>query len=180
MNLTRFDQCLKFTLNPLNDGQPSHDTPGDPGRGTAWGIAIETLSEFKRHQCTTADLRNMSVETRDLIYQTMFWRVAGANLAPGCDLMAFDAGVVLGPETSALLLQETVGAHPDGRIGPETLKMVDAFHPATLIQALNVRHIAHFRSLPTWLEFGRGALARCERRRMAALAACAVVGEAVS
>ena len=178
MPLTRFETCLKFVLSPLNDGQPYHDTPGDPGRGTAWGIAIETLSEFHRRPCSAADLRSMTTATRDMIYRNMFWQVAGSGLPAGPDLMVFDFGVVAGPETSALLLQETVGAHADGRVGPATLKAIEAFHPATLIQALNVRHLSHFRSLPTWGEFGRGEMARCDRRRMAALAAC-VVGEEV-
>jgi lysozyme family protein len=158
-----FERCLAVTWSPQDDGQPFHDTAGDPGGDTAWGITLLTLSHYLGRQATPDDLRSMTLATRTAIYATMYWPQA-ASLPIGADLMVFDFGVVDGPATSAKMFQKAVGLSGDdvdGWIGPKTLALAAKISPRSLITSTSIMQHAHVLTLNP--EFRTGWVNRIAR-----------------
>ena len=78
--------------------------------------------------------------------------------------MVFDFAVNAGPARAVRLLQEAVGAFPDGAIGPATLRAVRGVNDiAGLVDRLAAARIAFYRSLSTFAAFGRGWVKRVEQ-----------------
>jgi lysozyme family protein len=166
---SNFARCLAVTWSPQDDGQPFHDTAGDPGGDTAWGITLLTLSHYLGRQATPDDLRSMTLATRTAIYATMYWPQA-ASLPIGADLMEFDFGVVDGPATSAKMFQKAVGLSGDdvdGWIGPETLAIAAKISPRSLITSTSIMQHAHVLTLNP--EFRTGWVNRIARNTGIAL-----------
>lgn len=167
---SNFQACLNFVLLPANDGQPFHVTPGDPGEATAWGVTRATLSAYLHRPATIADVKALTRSSVAPIYRVFFWLPDGCDKLPiGLDLMTFDQGVLCGQGESAKLLQSVVGVEPDGEVGPITLAAIAKNDTAALIQSLASVQADHYRSLAQFDEFGRGWLARLDRRQSAAL-----------
>lgn len=138
------DACLAFTLLPDNDGQPYHVTPGDPGKGTAWGVTEATYALYRStHGLPHRSVSQMTTDERSAIYRAYYT----AGLLPGVDLMVFDFAVTSGPHRSAELL--------------------DACHAkdsAGLITELGEAQAAFYHSLETFARFGNGWINRTNRR----------------
>jgi len=81
----------------------------------------------------------------------------------------FDTCVNSGPGRAAKLLQEAVGANPDGAIGRMTLQAVAAQPVDQLIKDLCARRLAYMKSLPAWATYGRGWERRVVETEQAAL-----------
>jgi lysozyme family protein len=156
MSHDNFERCLAVTWSPQDDGQPFHDTGGDPGGDTAWGITLLTMSHYLGRQATPDDLRSMTLATRTAIYATMYWPQA-SGLPIGADLMVFDFGVVDGPATSAKMFQKAV----DGWIGPKTLALAAKISPRSLITSTSIMQHAHVLTLNP--EFRTGWVNRIAR-----------------
>ena len=103
-------------------------------------------------------------------YRTHYWNtIRGDDLPAGIDLMVFDFGVNAGPARAVRLLQEAVGAFPDGAIGPATLRAVRGVNDtAALVDRLAAARIAYYRSLGTFAAFGCGWVKRVEQVRQKA------------
>lgn len=138
---TAFERCLGFTLLPNNDGQGFHDTPGDPGGDTIWGITYSTYEEWcSKHQeePSLEEFEDFTAETVAPIYGLLFWNpIQGDSLGAGVDLMTFDDGVVGGPGTAAKQLQQALSVNQDGVIGPKTLAAAKLWKPSDLINRLD-------------------------------------------
>jgi len=79
------------------------------------------------------------------------------------------AGHVHPARRAVRLLQEAVGAFPDGAIGPATPRAVrGANDTAALLDRLAAGRIAYYRSLSTFAAFGRGWLKRVKQVRQKA------------
>jgi len=171
--MTRFEQCLAFTLR--EEGGYIHN-PADPGGATNAGITLYTLAEYVGRKCTVAELKAMSPTVRNDIYLRHFWRVVYGDLLPvGIDLMVFDfgSGVTCCPETSVAILQEALNVEADGHVGQKTMAAMRALTPGAFIGILWWKQVHHYRSLPQYPLFGNGWEGRSERRKMAAFAAVA-------
>jgi lysozyme family protein len=156
--------CLKVTLR--HEGGWS-DHPRDPGGATMKGV---TLATYRRYHpgAGKAELRAISDAQVQEIYRDGFWNaVAAESLPHGVDLVTFDAAVNSGPGRAAKWLQIAVGAKPDGKVGPQTLRLIA--EPKALIQRLSARRLGFVQGLRTWAVFGRGW-----RRRIADVEAQAV------
>lgn len=166
----RFQACLAFTLLPQNDGQPYHVTPGDPGKGTAWGVTQATYDLYRgSHHFPHQSVAKMSPAEREDIYRSGYWT---EGLPAGVDLMVFDFGVTSGASRAREFLQEALGFEDDdvdGIVGPMTLKAVVAQKPADLIALLQASELAFYESLSTFAEFGHGWTNRTNARANAAL-----------
>lgn len=167
-----FATCLAFTLQ--QEGGFSDD-PNDPGGATNYGITLQTLRNYTGNALLTADdIRNIGMDTVRAIYQANYWQRMRCDALPaGVDLMVFDSGMNIGTGRSAEMLQEAAGlsgADVDGAIGPQTLAAVARVAPAAMIGDLADRQRAYYRSLATFPTFGRGWLARVDRRAAAAAA----------
>lgn len=103
---------------------------GDNGGLTKYGIAQNAN-------------RNVNVAALDLnqamqIYFNSYWLSAKCNQIPyPVQIMHFDAAVNHGVGRAIKMLQEAVGAVPDGVIGPVTLAKVSAVPPQQIMDALN-------------------------------------------
>ena len=86
----------------------------------------------------------------------------------GVDLMLFDMAVNTGVRRAAIMLQDAVGAVPDGIIGPKTLAAVRS--ATGLLDTLATAREAFYRSLPTFQYFGNGWLNRVHAALAAAKA----------
>ncbi len=162
-----FEQCLAITL--AHEGGWA-DHPKDPGGATMNGVTIGTYAQFKGRKVTKDELRNISETDLRTIYRRNYWdKVRGDDLPAGLDLVAFDGAVNSGPSRGARWLQHGVGALPDGKIGPETVRAATITNAAQAIGlACDVR-LSFLRSLKTWATFGKGWSSRVEDIRAKAV-----------
>jgi len=154
-----FSVFLANVLAPSNDGQSLHDTVGDPGGATAYGVTLGALSDYLKRPATISDLAALNPDNAILsaVYKLDFWdAVHGDALPTGVDLMVADLAVVDGPVASARVLQRTVGATEDGQIGPATLAAVAAMDVMRLIARLAVAQGLYDGGLHDAPEFGKG------------------------
>lgn len=153
-HMGNFQKALDFVL--LAEGGYVNNIH-DPGGATNRGITIQTLSDWAGESCTAEDIRNLSYEETEQIYQHKYWLpINGDSLPQGVALCCFDAAVNSGVNHAAKWLQAVVGAVPDGNIGPATISAVNAKPSGEIINdLLNIR-MAFMQSLPTWKNFGAG------------------------
>lgn len=132
--------CLPVTLK--FEGGFS-DNPKDPGGATMNGITLATFRRY-RPNATVADLKAISPEVRQVIYNDGYWRpIAGDTLPSGVDLAAFDFGVNSGPAQAKKALAATANAAPVARVS-----------------AICARRSSLLHVLKTWKAFGKGWAAR--------------------
>lgn len=165
-----FSACLAFTLQ--QEGGYSDD-PNDPGGATNYGITLATLRSYTGNQnLGPADIQNISMDTVRAIYQANYWNRMRCDALPtGVDLTVFDSGVNIGTGRSAEMLQTAAGlsgSEVDGAIGPQTLAAVAQVAPAALIANLAGQQRAYYQSLANFPIYGKGWLARVDRREAAA------------
>jgi lysozyme family protein len=171
--LTNYAACLAFVLDPNQDGQPAHLTPGDRGGWTALGVTHITLSAWLGRMATIEDLKALTKDEAGAIYEANYWHpINGDHLPPGVDLMAFDLGVTSGPHNAVTQLQQVLGftgVDVDGVTGPRTLTAARGEDLHSLVGRIANRQELFYRSLADFSRFGRGWLARLNRRTTAAL-----------
>ena len=164
----RFLACLAFTLQ--QEGGFVND-PRDPGGATNKGITLATYRRWVP-DATEDALRHISDADVARIYRAGYWSpIRGADLPAGVDLMAFDFGVNAGPGRSAKMLQRAAGVAEDGAIGPVTLAAVRDVPVAEMVRLLSDLQRTYYATLANFGFFGRGWLARTERRVAKALEA---------
>lgn len=169
--MSALDECLEFTLQ--EEGGYVNDSR-DPGGATNMGITLATYRVWCNDPHADAtELRNLSRSTATCIYGSDYWnRLRGSALPVGLDLMVFDFAVTCGTTRSARELQAALllpASDIDGSIGPETLLNVRLARSSDLIVLLAKRQALFYRALPSFQIFGKGWLARTERRRVKAL-----------
>jgi len=168
MAASNFDACLKLVF--VNEGGFSDDIR-DPGRATQFGVTQATLSAWRGHPVTPAEVQRLTQAEAAQIYRANYWTpVRGDDLPAGVDLAVMDYAVNSGTRTAIRALQKVVGAEPDGALGPMTLSAVKRGDPATVIRGLSRRRLSMLASLRSWAVFGRGWQARVARTEGAALA----------
>lgn len=134
--------------------------PKDPGGPTNHGITQATLSAVLGRQASINDVKNLSLATAAKIYEKQYWTpIRGDELPSGLDYAVFDFYINSG-KPAITILQEIVGAAPDGTIGLKTLAAIRAWIDRNSINRLldsycNAR-MAYLRKLKTWKTFGRG------------------------
>ena len=170
--MSSLDDCLTFTLREEGGFV---DNPRDPGGATNMGVTLATLRVWRDDPHLTAtDVKALTRVTVTSIYGADYWNKLRCDALPsGVDLMAFDFAVTSGTLRSTKMLQTALGFAADaidGAVGPDTLRMAAAAHPAAVITDLAGRHGAFYRALPTFSVFGAGWLARTGRRQRTALA----------
>ncbi len=170
--MSSLDECLTFTLHEEGGFV---NNPRDPGGATNMGVTLATLRVWRDNpHLTAADVKALTRVAVTSIYGADYWNKLRCDALPGgIDLMAFDFAVTSGTLRSAKMLQMALGFATnaiDGAVGPDTLRIAAAAHPATVISDLAVRHGTFYRALPTFSVFGAGWLARTVRRQATALA----------
>jgi lysozyme family protein len=137
--------------------------PRDPGGATNRGITLATLSDWRHHPCTVADITALTELEARQIYRAKYWNaIRGDDLPEGLALEVFDLAVNAGSKVAVRLLQQCCGMNDvDGVMGPATLAVVRAMpDQAGLIHRYAAARRSFYRGLPTFGHFGGGWINR--------------------
>ena len=149
-----FKTALEATLK--HEGGYAFD-PQDPGGETYKGIARERNPKWKGWMKVDL-LRRAQGFPRNLdqddelqrlvgeLYELNYWhKIQGDEIADQDMAEAiFDFAVNAGPITSAKLAQATVGAEPDGVIGPDTVARINAEDKRTFLALFTLSKIGRY------------------------------------
>ncbi len=124
---------------------------------------------------TAVTMRQLSITTYLAIATAKYWRPLSCDSLPEpVALMVFDFGWNCGISTSARILQEALGFMGDaldGDIGPGTLHVMAGVNAIDgFVTKLGNLQEAHYRGLYNFDIYGKGWIARTERRKLAAQA----------
>lgn len=135
--MTKFEKALEIVLE-LEGGYSNH--PKDPGGATNFGVTQATLNAYRAQLgLPLIDVKIVKPEEVKEIFRRMYWEpVRGDSLSPGLGLAVFDTAVHSGPGRAVRMLQELVGATPDGVFGPKTESLVRS-HAAVHLTAAYLR-----------------------------------------
>lgn len=134
----------------------------DKGGATKYGITIKTLSDWRKKELIPDDVNKLTVEEAAEIYQELYINRPRINLIPDEKLRAlvFDTGVHSGTATAVKLLQQCIGAKPDGVLGPVTLGIVKAFKPQEIRERFLNARLAYLNNIiarnPSQIAFEKG------------------------
>jgi lysozyme family protein len=143
-----------FTDDPRDPGNTLPD--GRPGC-TNLGVTQRAWEAYVGKQVTHDEMRALTPATVKPFYKTQYWdKVRGDELPHGVDYVVFDTCVNSGPSRATKMLQEALGANPDGILGPMTLMAVRAVQPDALVSDVCERRLAFMKSLPRWDTYGNG------------------------
>lgn len=152
-----FQRGILFVLAHENEYYPDgtvrteHD-PNDPGGTTRYGIDKASHPQLNIETLSLADAVSS--------YAAYEWIQARGGLLPERLAIAhFDDTVNIGVHYSAEMLQQAVGAAPDGQIGPKTLALAQAAPPEAVEAILSARE-AYYKRLRQFPRYGKGWLAR--------------------
>ena len=91
--------------------------PVDRGGETKYGISKRAFPK--------EDIANLTMDRAVMLYHVRYWRAAHcADLKPHMAVVTFDSAVQHGYVNAIRMLQEKIGAKPDGIYGPKTEALV--------------------------------------------------------
>jgi lysozyme family protein len=165
-----FERALDFVLEV--EGGYTND-PVDRGGATNKGILQRVYDRYRKAEgLRPADVRDiLNVEVEE-IYKDNYWLEGDCDRLPWpVNLVHFDACVNTGVTQAARFLQRSVGAEPDGRIGPKTLEALRSLltreTPLAVAERLLLRREPFYRRLaavdPSQKRFLQGWLNRVEK-----------------
>ena len=133
------------------------NNPKDPGGRTNLGVTQKVWEEWVGHAVDEAAMRALTPQDVAPLYKKNYWdKIKGDSLPAGVDYACFDLAVNSGVGRAAKLLQQAVGANPDGAIGPATLDAVASQNPRDVATEVCDLRLKFLQSLPTFATFGKG------------------------
>lgn len=131
-------QIIDEILNREGGGKFTIDA-SDPGGATKYGITLDTLAWHRKQTVSTDDVRELTeLEARE-IYRRRFIQDTHFDVfANPLRWVMIDCGVLHGPLNAVKMLQRSIGAEPDGKLGPVTITVAqswDARKLALYVQA---------------------------------------------
>lgn len=140
----------KFTDNPKDKGNWTGGAVGKGVlKGTKYGIAAASYPDL--------DIKNLTLAQAKAIYKRDFWDRAKADqYDPAIAFQTFDAAVNHGNGNAIRFLQRAVGVADDGKVGPVTLKAVNAMTVTDVLALFNAERLEFYTKLSDWDEFGKG------------------------
>jgi lysozyme family protein len=149
-----FEQCLEMLL-VHEGGYVNHKD--DPGGETNLGVTRATWELWVGHPVSEKEMRNLTPLMVSPLYKRKYWDACRADeLVSGLDYCVFDVAVNSGVGRAVKLLQQSVGATPDGSFGSITFGLVKQVDPTTLIERYCARRMEFLESLKSFPVFGRG------------------------
>lgn len=128
-------------------------------KGTKFGVSAMAYPDL--------DIENLTLDQAKDIYLGDYWLRVNADALPsGLDYLAFDMAVNHGVKKSAMLIQEAVGAVPDGAIGPRTLERIAKTDLPSILREVAARRMVFYAGIKTFKDYGLG----WSRRTMDSLA----------
>jgi lysozyme family protein len=151
-----FDKCLELLLE--HEGGFVNDSR-DNGGMTNLGVTIRVWEEWVGHPVAEKEMRNLTPLMVAPLYKRKYWDACRADeLVSGLDYCVFDLAVNSGVGRAIKLLQQTVGATPDGGFGSITMALVRKYEadPANVISLFSARRMEFLQSLKSFPVFGKG------------------------
>lgn len=133
-----------FTKDPRD---PGNWTGGKVGqgvcKGTKYGISAASYPDL--------DIENLTADIAKHIYWNDYWsRISGDQIPAYLAADVFDMSVNSGVHEAAKLLQLSVGAVPDGNIGPHTLEALQNIGREMLLRNFTTQRILYYSDLTNW------------------------------
>jgi lysozyme family protein len=153
---TNFEKCLELLLQ--HEGGFNNDSR-DNGGMTNLGVTIKVWEEWVGHPVSEKEMRNLTPTMVAPLYKRKYWDACRANeLVPGLDYCVFDVAVNSGVGRAIKLLQQTVGATPDGGYGSITSALVKEAEkdPIKLIELFSAKRLEFLQTLKSFPTFGKG------------------------
>jgi len=151
-----FDICVDLML-AHEGGFVNH--PQDPGGMTNLGVTARVWEEWMGRPTNEKEMRALTPLMVKPLYKRKYWDAIRADeLVDGLDYCVFDVAVNSGTGRAIKLLQQSVGATPDGGFGSITMALVKkaSSEPNTLIELYCARRLEFLQSLRTFETFGKG------------------------
>ena len=153
-----FARALAATLK-FEGGYVNH--PADPGGPTNMGVTQATLSAWRGHRVSVADVRALARPEVAAIFRRNYWELTGCDHLPaGLDIAVFDYAVNSGVPRASRAVQAVVGVTVDGIVGTATINAARAMGAQAAVLALGGQRRGFLRQLRIFTTFGRGWLAR--------------------
>lgn len=159
-----FEKSLQHLLK-MEGGYVDH--PRDPGGRTNLGVTQRVWEDYTGKPANEAVMRGLTVAKVAPLYKARYWDAVQCDaLPPALAHCVFDFAVNAGPARSARYLQKLANASADGKIGPATLRAVQAYVTshglADTVRAFQNLRRTYYRQLGTFDVFGRGWLRRVD------------------
>lgn len=151
-----FDRGMTFIWQPQNDGQPIHNTAGDPGGATSWGVTFKNWCAWQDQHGEPADYHTFATLQKEEflpLYNAWFWNAARCGSFGAAGVVLFDTAVLSGPGRSIRLLQQTAGVTVDGIAGPRTIAAAAGMDMRSLVKHYTDARLAFLKSLPGYSQF---------------------------
>lgn len=151
-----FQKCLEHLL--IHEGGFVNDSR-DNGGMTNLGVTIRVWEEWVGHPVSEKEMRNLTPLMVAPLYKRKYWDACRADeLVSGLDYCVFDVAVNSGVGRSIKLLQQTVGATPDGGFGSITFALVNkaSNNPENVITLFSARRMEFLQTLKSFPIFGKG------------------------
>jgi len=124
-----------FALNHVLGAEGGFvNNPSDRGGATNMGITLRTLATFRKSQVTVEDVKALTRDEVERIYESLYWRPAGlsgvANIKTAA--LIFDQVVNRGPVAALKTVQEVLDQKfdasliLDGKLGAKTLEALNS------------------------------------------------------
>lgn len=163
-----FELCLNLML--AHEGGFVND-PRDSGGMTNLGVTRRVWEEWLGRPVSEKEMRALTPTMVAPMYKRKYWDACRANeLLAGVDYAVFDVAVNSGTGRAIKLLQQSVGATPDGGFGSITMALVQKADPANLIELYCARRLEFLESLRSFEHFGKGWSRRVAEVKAKALA----------
>lgn len=177
-DLVRFKACLPLTLaqecphpddwsNPKNFSDDAHD----PGGKTMCGITQREYDHYRKARgLAVQDVRKITAEEGEDIYDKSYWLPDCPALPAGLDLCLFDASVNQGAFEAVKILQRALGVAADGDWGSKTAAAVHGITAVSVvIRRFTTERRGVYRELKGFPYFGTDWLRRAQEIGDAAL-----------
>ncbi len=162
-----FDKCLELLLK--HEGGYVND-PRDNGGMTNLGVTKVVWEEWLGRPVSEKEMRALTPTMVAPMYKRKYWDACRSDeLFLGVDYAVFDVAVNSGTGRAIKLLQQSVGATPDGGFGPITMGLVKKADPVNLIELYCARRLEFLQALRSFEHFGKGWSRRVAEVRATAL-----------
>jgi lysozyme family protein len=156
-----FDDIITGIL-AREGGDTYTNVPGDSGGPTKYGITLKTLQAWRGNKFTTSDdVKNLTEHEARSIYMQSY--IVGPGYAsitnPSLVEELIDSGVQHGVTTTIRMLQRAVKVNDDGKLGPQTLAVVNSMSKSkavVLFLGQRAHYYAKCLSQPHNLKFAAG------------------------
>lgn len=146
-----FEQAFAKLLG--YEGDYSND-PADPGGETRFGVTLKVA----RARGYMGPMKDLPLAFAQQVYRDQYWTPIRADELPDAvRYPVFDAAVNSGVAQAVKWLQRSVGADPDGVIGPKTIMAVGAKEPSSIAARVLGQRLDFMAGLKQqWPVYGRG------------------------